>query len=208
MSESSSSISRRRLLAGAGAGAAAVWAAPAVTTLGGAAFAAGSCVKGAPAFTFRMPNATPAIGTALGVGTVFSDGSDALTVSQGNVDVVGPGTEWIAGYTPVVTMDLTGTGAVTVTTLTGPVLPAGAYIVELDVYGAITGGQPGNNQAVVNVGASAVVDTGFPANGTSTLSSFSGTSANGGQLTLVHTSPQDNQGLFLRRLEVFSATCQ
>ena len=57
MTDSKPSFSRRRLLVGAGVGTAAVWAAPAITTLASAS-ASGSCVKGDGDFSFIAKNLT------------------------------------------------------------------------------------------------------------------------------------------------------
>ena len=213
MTENRSNISRRRVIVGAGAGAAAMWAAPAITTLGTAAGATGSCVKGGSVFKFVAAGSTPGTGASL-TGPLVS-GAYALAVVQGNVDYVGPGTGFVAGYTSVKTVDLTGDGSVTVTELTGATLLLGNYVVELDVYGStlfpVPAGPSGNpnNQIEVKIGGTTLIGPVSPPDGPGTLTQLSGTATGiSGLLTLIHTSPADFQGLFLSRLEVFDASCQ
>ncbi len=216
MSEQKSSMSRRRLLAGAGAGAAAVWAAPAVTTLGGAAFAAGSCVRDQTLFEFITGNLTsPAKQPSANVAGPFVAGG-TLALTSGQVDLVGAGTDFTAAQFPTETsIDLTGTypagtagPVVSVLTAQGLALPAGAYIVELEYYGSVPGENLGN-RIVVEIGSTTIIDTGTVlAVGGQYSASGSLGSANGA-LTLTHTSlSSDNRGLFLKRLAVYSATCQ
>jgi hypothetical protein len=211
MTEPKTGVSRRRLLAGAGAGAAAVWAAPAVTTLGGTAFAAGSCAKGRSLWKFEAASSLP--GTGGSVTGLLTDGASTLNIVTGNVDYVGPGTPWPPpAYTTGKTIDLTGDGTVTTTQMDSnfsPGVPA-SYIVELDVYGStlFNGTGPNNNTITIKLGGTTVIGPVNPPDGPTTLSALSGTVVSGsGLLTLTHLSPSDFQGLFLSRLEVFSANC-
>ena len=117
MSENPSRISRRRVLAGAGAGAAAVWIAPAVTTLSSAS-AAGSCAKGSSVFKWVAADVSghgsPPSGTSL-TGSLVT-GTGTLDVTSGNTDFVGPGTAFPPPtYPGVPALDMTGDGSVTVT---------------------------------------------------------------------------------------------
>ena len=117
-----------------------MWAAPAVTTLGGAAFAAGSCVRDQTLFEFITGNLTsPAKQPSANVAGPFVAGG-TLALTSGQVDLVGAGTDFTAAQFPTETsIDLTGTypagtagPVVSVLTAQGLALPAGAYIVELD----------------------------------------------------------------------------
>ncbi len=214
MPEQSSSISRRRLIAGAGVGAAVVWSAPVVTTLGGAAFAAGSCVKGASVFQFITGNLTsPAKQPSTNVAGPFVAGG-TLALTSGQVDLVGAGTTFTSASFPTETsIDLTGTypsttvgPVVSVLTAQGPALASSAYIVELEYYGSVPGENLGN-RIVVKIGSTTLIDTGTVV-AVGGLFAESGTQDASGAVTLTHTSlSSDNRGLFLKRLEVFSATC-
>ena len=150
-----------------------MWAAPAITTLGTAAGATGSCVKGGSVFKFVAAGSTPGTGASL-TGPLVS-GAYALAVVQGNVDYVGPGTGFVAGYTSVKTVDLTGDGSVTVTELTGATLLLGNYVVELDVYGStlfpVPAGPSGNpnNQIEVKIGGTTLIGPVSPPDGPGTL---------------------------------------
>ena len=206
MSDNPTKFSRRRVLAGASVGAAAVWIAPAVTTLSSAS-AAGSCVKGASVFKWVAADVTghgsPPSGTSL-VGLLIT-GTGSLNVSSGNTDFVGPGTGFPPPtYPGVPALDMTGDGSVTVTVLDGPSLPVGNYLVELDVFGSIPG-ESGGNSAVVEIGAASVISTGNVADTSATPLAYSGSAASAsGTLRITHTSEADFRGLFLNRLEVFS----
>jgi len=210
MTEPKTNISRRRLLAGAGVGAAAVWAAPAVTTLGGSAFAAGSCIKLRSIWKFESASSVPGSGGS--VTGLLADGGNTLNIVNGNVDFVGPTTPWPPPvYTAGKTIDLTGDGSVTTTQMDSNFAPAsGAYIVELDVYGSTTlnGAGPNNNNITVKIGATTAIAPVNPPDGPNNLTQLSGTVLSAsGVMTLIHNSPSDYQGLFLSRLEVFAAKC-
>ena len=206
MSENPSKISRRRVLAGAGAGAAAVWIAPAVTTLSSAS-AAGSCAKGSSVFKWVAADVSghgsPPSGTSL-TGPLVT-GTGTLDVTSGNTDFVGPGTAFPPPtYPGVPALDMTGDGSVTVTVLEGVSLPAGAYQVEMDIFGSIDG-EVGGNSAVVTIGATPVISTGVIGDTNAAAASFSGSTASAsGTLKITHTSEADFRGLFLNRLEVFT----
>jgi hypothetical protein len=206
MSDNPTKISRRRVLAGAGAGAAAVWIAPAVTTLSSAS-AAGSCAKGSSVFKFVAADVnnhgSPPNGAELT--GLLSTPTGNLNVTGGNVDFVGPGTPFPPPtYPGVPAVDMTGGAGVTVTTLEGVSLPAGAYLVEMDVFGSIDG-ETGGNSAIVQIGATTVISTGLNTDTTASAFAFSGSTASAsGTIKITHTSQDDFRGLFLNRLEVFT----
>ncbi len=186
-----------------------MWAAPAVTTLGGAAFAAGSCIKGASIWKFVPAEVTNRAKTGAEQTGTFDTPTGSLTVVTGNMDWVGSGTGFPNPPYPSPTcLDLTGGGGVTQTILNGASLPSAPYIVELEVFGSIPG-ENGGNSAAVKIGGSTVISTGNIGDTTTSLFAFSsGATVNGGVLSLDHASLADFRGLFLKRLEVFSATCQ
>lgn len=202
-------ISRRRLIVGTGVGAAALWAAPAVTTLSSAHAAGSHC----SVFSFVTENLAsgppsppgPPYSGTYGVGQVFVAGG-TLTVTTGDVDLVGPGTPWSSGFTNELSMDLNGSTGTTTTILTGGgALIPGSYTVEVDVYGSVGGDT--NNIRVAIGGVDLVGPVGVGP-GVGTLHALSGSNgAVGGLITLTHTSTSDNQGLFLKRLEVFQEYC-
>lgn len=203
-------ISRRRLIVGTGAGAAAMWAAPAVTTLSTAHAAGSNCTV----FRFVTEELSPApannyaANTAL-TGTFYAP-VDALTVALGNVDLVGPGTVWDGGgYTPTLAMDLTGTAptnSTTTTELTGPTFGSGTYVVELEVYGALGGG---TNTVEVFLGATPLIPTTFGPFGPGSFVTYTSlaTVADGTLLLRHVSSDSDQQGLFLKRLELTLSDC-
>jgi hypothetical protein len=206
MSENRSQISRRRVLVGAGAGAAAVWAAPAISTLASAQAATTSRCS---VFRFVTASLTSPAGPHTGASTALTGtftAGDSLTVGSGNVDLVGPGTDWPPPtYTPTLAMDLTGTGNFSVVTLNGPNLANKAYTVEVEVYGALDH----NNTYSVTIGGTPFVTVPSPGYQGPTISHVdSGAGTAGGALVLTHTSGgNDNQGMFLARLEVFLTDC-
>lgn len=217
MTEDRPKYSRRRVIAGAGAGAAAVWAAPAVTTLGRAGAQVGAAGSKCSVFLFDTAQlSVPAQATLLGnssnrTGTFTAVGS--LAVGSGNVDFVGPGTDWLpsAGYPATLAIDLTGGAGVTTTTLTGISLGPNTYIVEVEGYGARGGG---TNSIQVKIGADTFIPlTAGPLGVTTPFTFVSSPSTGtttplGGVLELTHiSSGADFEGLFLTRLEVFLAKC-
>jgi hypothetical protein len=205
MSENPTRISRRRVIAGAGGGALAIWAAPAITTLSSAGAAGSRC----SVYKFFSPSlSSPSIPPfTFGIGQTFVAGSQ-LQVSAGDVDVIGTGTPWDGGngYINERSIDLNGSSGQTLTILSDSALGGTpkAYTVELDVYGSV--GSDSNTVDVKIGGVSAIPPTAVPG-GIGTLHTLTGSVTAGGVLTLTQTSAADNEGVFLRRLEVFLAQC-
>ena len=197
MSDSRPQISRRRLIVGTGAGAAALWAAPAITTLGTAAGATGSSCS---VFRFFMPNLSSPAASPSSAITGSVTAGDTVFVGTGNVDFTGAGTDYSGPpWTTTLAMDLDGTTA-GLTILTGPNLTLKTYTVEIEGFGALASG----NSVSVEIGGTPVITPQSPPDGSSNPWSFTGTALASGALTLTHSGPGDNQGLFLSRLEVFA----
>jgi hypothetical protein len=133
--------SRRQFLAKAAAAGAVVWVAPTIVGLDARAFAAqGSGCP--PVFKDSIQTETPGGPTSGPVG--------GFTVTEGNVDVVGPGffPELVpAGYTNGV--DLDGSASAT-TVLTSPLIGAGSYTVSVTLSGDRRNNS--NNEASVTLG--------------------------------------------------------
>ena len=92
-------FSRRRLLAGAGVGTAAVWAAPAITTLGraGAAPANGSCVT---VYETLLGELTSQPMTYVAPTSVTFSNGNHLFFTSGSANLTGPTTIFTSRITP------------------------------------------------------------------------------------------------------------
>lgn len=200
MTESNQRISRRRVLAGAGVGAAAVWAAPAITTLASAS-AAGSCITVYQTLLGELKN-QPTTYVAP-VALTFSNGNQ-LNITQGNANLTGPNTIFTAGYPPVACIDLLGEGqgGVLTTVLQTDSLQPGTYTVELQIGGTYPVNVPANDSVVVSLGG-VLFNLALGAGAPITTYSQSTTVTTAGPLTLTATSAtSDNVGMFLAGIRI------
>jgi hypothetical protein len=206
MEQRPTNISRRRLLVGSAAGATAVWAAPAISTLGSASAAGSDCTV----FKFVSadlvaPTWTVTPQPTYGVGTILTTSDAKLLIAIGDIDLVGNNTPWptSSGF-PDKSIDLNGSSGKILTVLstnypTPLSLPAGTYNVTLKVYGSIG---PDNNIIGVHIGPDQAIGPAIVGPGPSLFTLTGSVTGSGGIIRLTHTSTRDNRGLFLVSLEV------